>query len=96
MPIRLWATGLACVTSWKLVSSTTLGGNPTPVIGWLAGWAPVVLRKLPGLTLTPFSARDRTRAAAALAAFVKLTVNPSAFIDTHEAFFCTARALLKE
>ena len=72
------------------------GVKPTPVTAWLAGAAPVVLVKLPGLTLTPFSASETTREAAALVAFVKFTVKPSVSIDTHDAFFCTASALSKK
>ena len=96
MPKRACPTGLTRVTSWKLVRSTALGRKPTPAIAWLAGAPPVVFRKLPGLTFSPLSASEKTRAPFALVALVKLTVNPSASIDTQDAFFWTARALLNE
>lgn len=90
-PNRAYVCGAAWVTSCTLLSITTLGWNPTPVMACAAGAAPAALLKLPGLTLTPLTASENTRAAAALAAWLKLTVKPSASIDTHEAFFCTGK-----
>ena len=78
-----------------LASMTRPGLKPTPVIGCGAGAAAVSFRKLPGLTFTPLSASEKTRAAATLAVFVKFIVKPSAFIDTHDARFCTARVCVE-
>jgi hypothetical protein len=55
----------------------------------------VPLRKLPALAATPLSASEMTWPASALVALVKLTVKPSLFIDTKDAFFWTVSALSK-
>ena len=83
----------SCV--WALASITRLGLNPTPVIACAAGAAPVDLRKLPGLTFTPLSASENTRAAALLPVLVKFSVKPSAFIETHDALLLHGQAVVE-